>query len=224
MMHVLNHNVPADFYQAFVELLENSSLRSRAGTIRSSRTGSAWTHTLLHASCPGQAEATWPRAHSGRPLHQGSQGARTASQRPSGARWHTPPRPRALVVALLCSIQSCPKEPSSVGSRWWKARRCEGRSSGSPLSRSTRRQGRVGAVHRLVPARRWRDRLLHAPGRDRGAKRPRARLISGSAADPGRPWRQSPEVLLDRWIAAAVPFTTIDATNHVASGLRATPS
>ena len=164
MMHVLNHNAPADFYQAFVELLESSSLRSRAGTI-----------TLFTDGVSPEPYAAFMPPALGRP-------------KPLGRA----PTPDGLFIKVLRELEQRPSAPSAPDGtphpgpgRWWwlcfvdpklpEGTQFQGVAvvEGSTLRGAIERVaalqiypgGKVASVPctAYVPARRWRDRLLMRP-------------------------------------------------------------
>jgi hypothetical protein len=167
-MHILNHSVSADFYQAFLQLFENSPLHGSAGTI-----------TLFTDGVSAEPYAAFTPPALGRP-------------KPLG-RAATPEDLFIRVVKALESVvkalerrpetTSGPDSPQHPGpGRWWwlcfvDTRAAEGQQfrgvavvEGATLRAAIERVaalriypgGKVTSVPctAYVPARRWRDRLL----------------------------------------------------------------
>jgi len=164
-MHVVNHSAPASFYQAFVELLENSPLHSRAGTI-----------TLFMDGVSREPYAAFTPPALGQPKSLGRA-----------------PTPEDLFISVVRALErrsddtpSAPDGTQHPGpGRWWWL--CfvdpalpEGRQfRGVAVVEGTTLRGAIERVAALqiypggkvtsvpctsyVPARRWRDRLLTQP-------------------------------------------------------------
>jgi hypothetical protein len=165
-MYVLNHSAPADFHRAFVDLLENSPLHGRAGTI-----------TLFTDGVSPEPYAAFTPPALGQPRSLGRA-----------------PTPEDLFIRVVKAFERHPDTPSAPvpdgthhpgPGRWWwlcfvDPKLPEGTQfrgvavvEGSTLRGAIERVaalqiypgGKVASVPctAYVPAGRWRDRLLTRP-------------------------------------------------------------